>query len=186
MQTFFIEQETDYTGEELSSHWIYRKTGKPGDAIAAFIGGCSVSLAHMVDLEDVFEKKSIFSRRMLHFLVEHFDQRDLEKAVLRQRLLVTLLREMLEGKLPQQKFLRRGDDLYLDGRKMTVSIATISPVSSLIHLGVNISSRETPVPAVGLEDLGLDAKELAQTLMERYQDETASVEKARCKVKAVG
>ncbi len=186
IQTFFIVVEIAYTGEQLASHWIYRKTGQTGDAIAAFQGGCDVNLVHMVDLADVLEKRQIFSHKMLHFLVEHFDHRDLEKAVLRQRLLVCILRELLEEHLAGKKIFRQGDDLFLEGKKLSVSIATVSPVSSLVHLGINIVSKDTPVPTLGLEEMNIPPKKFALELMGRYQKEMASIDTARCKVRPVG
>lgn len=185
IQTYFLEEEIKYTGEQLASHWIYRKTGQPGDAIAAFAGGCHVDLSHMVDLADVRDQKQIFSHRMLHFIVEHFDQRDLEKAVLRQRLLVCLLQALLEERLGK-KIARKGDDLFLDGKKLSVSIATVSAVSSLIHLGINIISKDTPLPTLGLEDLKIPPREFGLELMGRYRDEIESIHTARCKVRSVG
>ena len=47
----------------------------------------------------------------------------------------------MSGKLPT----RKGDDLFLGEGKLSVSIATASPVSTLIHLGVNEDASGAPV-----------------------------------------
>jgi hypothetical protein len=56
----------------------------------------------------------------------------------------------------------------------------------LIHLGVNVEAEGAPVPAVGLEELGIDARELAQEVMQSYKAEMLSIENARTKVRPIG
>lgn len=184
MQIKFIDNEINYDGSQLRSHFLYETCDLKGDAIASFIGGADVNLSHMVDKEDVAAKSPIFSEKMLHFIVEHFDH-DLEKTVLRQRLLMVLMQEELVESLPEEKIIRRGDDLFCRDGKLTVSIATLSPVSTLIHSGINIISRNTPVPTCGLEDLGLSPKAFAWAVMNRYIEEIREINWARCKVRGV-
>ncbi|MFA5928522.1 MAG: DUF366 family protein [Candidatus Margulisiibacteriota bacterium] len=190
----FINKRIDYTGEQLSSLWIYKNTGFLGDAITSFTGKAEVS-DHMVDMEDVLKKEFIYSENMLHFIIEHFDQ-DLEKAVLRQRMLICIIKELLasglwrkgHGKADKSTVLdRQGDDLYYNKRKLSVSIATLSPVSSLIHVGLNISSKNTPVPTIGLNELmpEADLPDFARSVMSLYVMEMRDINTARCKVKGV-
>lgn len=183
MKSFFLDPQS-YDGSQLRSHWIYQTTRLQGDALVSFIGPCQVDLSHMVDWEDVVNQKPIFSEKMLHFLVEHFEN-DLEKMVLRQRLLMVIMQEELQTILKNEMITRKGDDLYMGEAKLTVSIATASPVSCLIHAGINISSRNTPVLTKGLEDLEVDPHFFAMHVMERYVHEMESVRWARCKVRAV-
>ncbi|MBX7148906.1 DUF366 family protein [bacterium] len=183
MNIHFIEKETAYNGSQLRSHFILNNTGLYGDGIVAFIGPCDVKLDHMVDLEDVIAKKSIYSESMLHFIVEHFDM-DLERMVLRQRLLISLIQTELLDQL-DQKIVRRGDDLYLDEYKLTVSIATTTPVSCVIHTGININSNNTPVLTQGLNDFGINPQAFARAVMNRYAEEIAGVTKACTKVRGV-
>jgi hypothetical protein len=136
----------------------------------------------MVDLVDVAEEAPIFSKRMLHFLVEHFEG-DLPLAIARQRLLAAIAAEELRARGAAVE--RRGDDLYEGDRKISVSIATASPVSTLIHFAMNIVSEGTPVPTKGLADYALDARELADAIRARYSDEIRTMGEARCKVRAV-
>ncbi len=184
-----LDTPIPYDGRQLASHWIYRTFGLRGDALVAFAGPCQVDLAHMVDLEDVQAQAPIFSPHMLHIIAEFF-QGDLHLTVYRQRLLIIIAGEMLASALDQPVH-RRGDDLYLDRAdgtpgKRSVSIATTSPTSTLIHAGFNITTSGTPVPTVGLADLGIDVAPFARDLVQRYVDEVQDIWLARCKVRAVG
>ncbi|MBF0104615.1 MAG: DUF366 family protein [Deltaproteobacteria bacterium] len=184
MKTYFHEQTIKYTGEQLSSHFAYKNFSLKGDSIVSFIGPCDVSLDHMVDLEDVAQKKHIYSENMLHFIVEHFHDH-LTTVIAFQRLLIDLVRheicESKEGLIIQ----RRGDDLFDDIYKLTVSIATRSPLSSLIHAGINISSKNTPVPTRGLEDYQINPHAVATGVLNRYRAEFEGIKQARCKVRGV-
>jgi len=182
MLQHWSDSDLTYTGEQLASLWAFRTFGLQGDSIVAFAGPCRVGPQHMVDLADVRAKAFISSERMLHFIVEHFDV-SLRETVARQRLLVALAGDLVRAQAPD--LARRGDDLYLGERKLSVSIATASPVSTLIHLGLNVSSAHTPVPTVGLDDLRLEPECLAWQVMDAYVEEMAGIEAARRKVKGV-
>ena len=182
MKTLFIPQTIAYTGEQLSALWAYMNFNVQGDSVVAFSGPCEIPFAHMVDGEDVKDRSRISSRHMLHFIAEHFDL-DLEKAVLRQRLLATIVRDVLVEWRPKAKIRREGDDLYEGCRKLSISIATLSPVSSLIHFGINVVSTGAPVPAKGLADYGLAPRLFAQEVMRRYAAEMDSILAATTKVR---
>lgn len=177
-------REIPYTGTELRSHWIMDTCGLRGDAIVAFQGPCDVPLDHMVDLVDVAAGESIRSALMLHFIVEHFGL-SLDEAVLRQRLLVAEACDVLRSVNGMENLRRHGDDLYLDGRKLSVSIATVSPVSALIHLGMNVDPTGAPVVAVGLAEFGVNPVDFAERLMAAYVTELSEVREACCKVRPV-
>ena len=183
MQSKFIDEPITYDGSQLQSHWILRNTELRGDAVVSFIGPCRVELDKMVDLEDVLQKKQIFSESMLHFIIECFDA-DLEKMILRQRLLISQIQQELAGSVAD-KIVRKGDDLFIDHFKLTVSIATVSPVSTLVHTGINVSSRNTPVPTKGLADFNLNPQAFARSVMNRVVEEMEGVWWARCKVRSV-
>ena len=53
---------------------------------------------------------------------------------------------------------RRGDDIFVNGKKLTVSIATAGISSEKIHCGINLISSGTPAEAnaIGLRDLGIE------------------------------
>ncbi len=189
MQTLlFTEREITYDGHQLAPHWIYRQFDLLGDAAVAFIGPCRVELGEMVDLEDVKDNAPIYSPRMLHLIAEFFSG-DLHLTVYRQRLLIVTAKELLET-LTTRRVIRKGDDLYLDradGRpgKLSVSIATVSATSTLIHTGFNVRTEGTPVPTVGLDELSVDVASFATTLLARFAAELHGIWDARCKVRAV-
>ena len=183
LKTLSQEKEISCDGSQLAPHWILQKTSLRNDAIVSFIGPARVD-AHLVDLEDVLLGKNIYSPRMLHFIAEHFDS-DLEKKILRQRLFISLLQQKLNFLTGKSDIVRRGDDLFLGEFKLTVSIATASSVSSLMHTGINIACHGTPVPTKGLADFDIDPRKFAGDVMGAYAEEMSGVRWARCKVRGV-
>ena len=184
MKTKFIEEEIKYIGSQLAPHWIYKNFKIQGDAIVAFIGECEVKLTEMVDIEDVINNEPIYSKSMLSFISEQFGL-GLVEGVLRQRLLITVIKESLEKR--GVFVVRNGDDLMINNRKLSVSIATKSTTSVLIHTGLNIISEGVPVEASGLtSELGIvDIKEFAQEVMQRYSEELEDIVLASTKVRGV-
>lgn len=184
MKTLYIDEEVKYVGSQLAPHWIYKNYKIQGDAIVAFVGECDVHLSEMVDIEDVINNEPIYSKYMLSFITEQFNI-DLVEGVFRQRLLVCCIKEALE----KRGFLvkRAGDDLFINNRKLSVSIATKSMTSILIHTGVNILTQGAPIPVSGLEtDLGIkDIKEFAIEVMSRYSEEINDIVMASTKVRGV-
>jgi len=181
--THFSETELTYDGTQLTSHFAYRGFGLLGDSVVAFLGPCEVKLEALVDLEDVRRNAPIYSQRMLHFLWESFAL-DLRGAAAFQRLMVAVVAEELRAR-GAVGLIRRGDDLYVGERKLSVSIAAASPVSTLIHLGLNVTGEGAPVPALGLADLGVDAAAFAKICLERFREEYEGVLKASYKVRPV-
>jgi hypothetical protein len=189
VQTQLIsDRQISYDGRQLAPHWIYRNFDLLGDAAVAFVGPCRVDLSEMVDIEDVKAAAPIYSPLMLHVIAELFSG-DLHQTVYRQRLLIVTAKELLET-LTERRITRKGDDLYLpraDGSpgKLSVSIATTSATSTLIHTGFNIHTEGTPVPTVGLAELGIDVPPFASEVLRCYADEVQDIWLARCKVRAV-
>ncbi|MBR1754494.1 DUF366 family protein [bacterium] len=181
MKTKLIDEEIKYTGLELAPHWIYKNFKIQGDAIVAFLGECEVKLTEMVDVEDVINNEPIYSKKMINFICETFNIGMVE-GVLRQRLLITTLKEVLEQDY-NIKVVRDGDDLFIDGKKLSVSIATKSATSVLIHTGVNIDSTGAPVDAAELNSIkGIDTRKFAQKVIEKYANEIEDIVLATTKV----
>ena len=157
-----------------------------GNAIVAFIGECDVNLNHLVDLEDVINNEPIYSKCMLSFIEENFDSSLLEM-VYKQRLLVTITKELIEKNYPSVNIRRNGDDLFIDNKKLSVSIATKSITSTLIHFGLNIEAEGAPVNAADLtNDVGIkDIKKFATDLLSAYKNETMDINLATSKVRGV-
>lgn len=181
MKFKFIDAIINYDGSQLKSLYAYTNHELLGDSILAFTGACDIPFENMVDEEDVLARSAIRSQNMLHFIIEEFNP-NLELAVTRQRLFASLTLEELSKLLPEKKFHRDGDDIYLDDAKLSISIATVSPVSSLIHFAMNITTENTPVKTVGLKDLGISAKPLAESIGNRYVQEMKTIREACCKV----
>lgn len=184
IKTKYLDQEIKYIGSQLAPHWIYKNYKIQGDAIVAFCGECEVKLTEMVDIEDVINNEPIYSKYMLSFITEQFNV-SLVEGVFRQRLLISIIKEELEKH--NIKVERSGDDLMIGDKKLSVSIATKSATSILIHTGLNILSEGAPVKAAGLtSELGLtDMKEFATNIMTRYSDEIEDIEYASTKVRGV-
>lgn len=184
MHTKLIDKEIKYIGSQLAPHWIYKNFKLQGDAIVAFIGECEVALTEMVDIEDVINNEPIYSKSMLSFITEQFNV-NLVEGVFRQRLLICIIKELLEER--GIFVVRNGDDLMINGKKLSVSIATKSTTSILIHTGLNILSEGAPVKASGLtSELGItDIKEFALEVMKRYSEELEDINLASTKVRGV-
>ncbi|MCC6278422.1 MAG: DUF366 family protein [Oligoflexia bacterium] len=184
MKFKFLDNKLAYDGTQLVSLYAYLNHGVLGDSMIAFEGPCSVSFDHMVDGEDLLAKSEIRGSHMLHFIVEEFG-RNLEFAVTRQRLLACIVKEEIERLRSDLKIQRDGDDLFwLDG-KASISIATSSPVSCLIHFAINISNEGTPVKTSCLQDLQIKPAALAMAIGERWSKEVATIKEATCKVRWV-
>jgi len=187
MHTYYLAEKLLYDGTQLASLWALRNFRLQGDSIVSFRGPCRVDCSALVDVKDVLDQAPIFSEDMLHFIVEHFEL-DLTKTILRQRILISLIKEILETK-GNLSCNRRGDDLFIAGKKLSVSIATLTPVSTMIHVGLNTTSKNTPVVTIGLLEMGWTEKELpvlAELICQSYAREMREVQQARCKVRGVG
>jgi len=180
--TYFSKEIIKYDGTQIESLWAARTFGIIGPSIIAFIGPCDIPYENMVDLEDVKTRSKISGNKMLHFIIEHFD-RDLEKAFLRQRLLSSIIKEEIEGTSRHIK--RINDNLYDEEAKITITIATLTPVSSKIHFAVNISSKGTPIKTKGLDDYKIQSTTFGLKILEKYKNEIEALEKDIAKVRGV-
>ena len=183
LKTLFVKEKIKYTGKELRSHFAYDRFNIQGDSLLAFCGECEVTVSDLVDIADVKDNAPIYSENMLHFIAEFF-YGDLEMAILKQRLLMAIIKDEIAS-LSGALLIRQGDDIYEENAKLSVSIATSSPVSFMIHAGVNISSKNTPVKTKGLLDYGIDEEVFAESILDSFSKEILGVRSARCKVRGV-
>lgn len=186
MKSLWIEETFKYDGTQLRSLFAYLKYGILGDSIVSWVGPCDVSLDHMVDGEDKRANARICGSKMLHFIIEKFDV-NLLGAVFLQRLLAASAYELLLQSSPALQpskltWKREGDDLYWGDGKLSISIATASPTSTLIHFALNISNEGTPVPTASLEDLKVIPQDFALRLMDLFCREVATSVAATQKV----
>lgn len=192
MKTLFIEKSFPYDGTQLRSLFAYMDYGLQGDSIVSWVGSCNVSFDHMVDGEDFLAKAEIRGDSMVHFIVECFST-PLAEMVWMQRLLASLVHDFVlergrvAGHTPPVR--RDGDDVYVklaggEG-KLSISIATVSPVSGLLHFAVNVNNSGTPVATASLADLGLAAPDFAKAILQRFVAEFESVRGGTTKVRWV-
>ncbi len=176
MEIVFAE-EMEYNGEQIKPNWAYEALGVKGDSIVIFVGRMNVK--HVVDIEDKIKGEKIVGDRVLHFVAEHFDVQppSLLLAYTRQRLFVTIFKDVLERRVDVY-IERRGDDLYLNDKKLSVSIATVSAVSMKFHFGINIKSSGIPDFATSLEEANIseeEALEIAKEAADTYAKEIKKI-----------
>ncbi len=182
MKTVFLNEKLNYDGSQLRSLFAYLNHKLLGDSCVCFIGSCNISFENMLDGEDFLERSEIKGSEMLHFIFEIFD-RELVTGVFLQRLFASIISDEIY-KQTKTKLIRTGDDLYLEGKKLSISVATKSPNSVLVHFAMNISNLGTPVPTLSLEDLDIQPKKFAEILLKQISEEYDSILVARLKVKA--
>lgn len=184
MKCIILPDKFDYDGSQISSLWAYNSFEVQEDSVVVFRGACDVKIEHMIDLEDRRANESIWSEDMISFIIEHFDSTDLKLIYARQRFFTALVREYLADLGVQTT--REGDDLFLKGKKLTVSIASTSAVSQKIHFGINVSHDIYG----NLKDAGIgEDKQVAsfmQAVGEAYVRELADIEKDLRKSRPLG
>ncbi|HYC78916.1 MAG TPA: DUF366 family protein [Planctomycetota bacterium] len=177
-----FEPRQDYDGTQLRPHFLRKRFGVTGDAAVAFRGRCDVRGDALLDLADREAGAFIVSADMVHVIVERFEV-DLVRGVLVQRLLAARCADRVRA-ATGRAVERRGDDVYVDGRKLNVSLATVSATSTLIHFGVNVDPAGAPVPAVGLAELKVDPAAFAEGLLDDLDRELEGVAEAASKAAA--
>ena len=185
--TGMMKKQMSYSGDELRPHFLLTQMGLKGSALGSFIGPCSVKTESLVDWEDRIAQDHIEAKMMVHFIGEFFGM-TLREGVLAQRLLMAIMGQTLNerllkmGKAPLR---REGDDLFLGTRKLSVSIVTASPVSQLLHAGINIDPAGAPVPAIGLAELGIEPEAWISEVLSVFTEEWEGIEWACAKVRPV-
>ena len=181
MKALFIKDQFLYDGTQLKSQFAYLKYRLLGDSIVSWMGPCNVSFDHMVDGEDLLDLSEIRGDLMLHFIVEVFDH-DLFSSVCLQRLMASLIRDELQARTSLE-WIRRGDDIYFEQKKLSISIAAKSPISTMIHFAVNVLNQGTPVPTTALQDFQIDPQNFSEKIMLQFVQEYQSIREATWKVK---
>lgn len=186
MKSKFVEASFEYDGSQLRSLFGYLDHGILGDSIVSWEGPCEIPFDHMIDGEDLRDQSAIRGGRMVHFIIEFFPA-DLLAGVAVQRLFAALASDLLREKVQttsvRESIRRDGDDIFVLDRKFSISIATVSPVSTLVHFAVNASNEGTPIPTSALEEWSLDSRAFAETLMARFTREFETIREATMKVK---
>lgn len=190
-----IDEIFEYDGSQIDPSWAFREYGIYGSSIITWLGPVNITPDNLKDFADV--GLEIKSDMMVNFICEFFDQQPVNMRViyLRQRLLVMIFREILHEF--GVKTSRSGDDIYVDNRKLSISIASVSLSSSKIHFAFNLKDEGTPedVSTIGLFDIEDDNNNkifnddnlisLVETIVERFIDEIESIENDISKTKVL-
>ncbi|MHA1115921.1 MAG: DUF366 family protein [Candidatus Heimdallarchaeum aukensis] len=175
-----------YDGSQIQSLYTYEHYNVPGNSVLIFRGDMKLTPKEMLDLKDILNefhlaKVLISSDDAIHFIVEEFDVQppNLEIMYYRLRILTIVVIESLVEK-GVNLIQRKGTDIYVNGKKLNVGIATIGGNSGKIHFGINISSDGVPnhVQAIGLKEIGFSEEELlsfAISVAKKYVQEIDKV-----------
>ena len=148
-----VDEIFEYDGSQINPSWAFQEFGIYGSSIVTWIGPVNITPDNLKDFADV--GLEIKSHYMVNFICEFFDQQppNMRIAYLRQRLLVMIFREILTEYGIETK--REGDDIFVDGGKLSISIASVSLSSAKIHFALNLEDKGTPddVETIGLFDI---------------------------------
>jgi len=186
LETKWLNKKIKYDGSQMHSLYSYLNHQVLGDSVVAFRGPCEVQFSEMLDGEDLLQRSEIKGSDMVHFIFELFEQ-NLFSAVLMQRLFASIVADVIFDLSKKAILLRReGDDLYLQKRKFSISIAAKSSQSSMIHFAVNVSCKGTPLATSGLQEMKINPEAFAKKCLLRVAQEYEDIQKATRKVKPVG
>ena len=190
-----VDEIFEYDGSQINPSWAFQEFGIYGSSIVTWIGPVNITPDNLKDFADV--GLEIKSNYMVNFICEFFDQQptNMRVAYLRQRLLVMIFREILTEKEISTR--REGDDIFVDGRKLSISIASVSLSSAKIHFALNLEDKGTPddVDTIGLYDIKVDGRqvfnednllELINDTVSRFTDELETIENDISKTNVLG
>ncbi len=181
MKCIIADRTMEYDGSQISSLWAYTIYKVQEDSIVCFRGPCDVTPNHMIDLEDKLNEEQISSPDMIHFIAEHFDSTSIALAYTRQRLLSCIAAEALRDRKVYST--RSGDDLFFNGEKASISIASASAVSHKIHFAINVHCDEWG----SLEKAGVtDPDDLMAEIGSRYASECDDIQRDMRKSRPLG
>jgi len=187
MRLAVVDAPILYDGSQINPLWAYEYLDVRGDSIVVFRGAMAVS--DIKDVEDEKNNKAIEGSDLIHFIVERFDSpAGIRQAYYLQRMLVVCIQDVLMNYDVSSE--RNGDDLFVDGKKLTVSIATAGISSEKIHCGINLTGRGTPpeANATGLHELEIDPdlwKDIGKAIAERFVFEIEDIESDICKTRCL-
>ena len=190
-----IDEIFEYDGSQINPSWAFQEFGIYGSSVITWIGPVNITPDNLKDFADV--GLEIKSNYMVNFICEFFDQQppNMRVAYLRQRLLVMIFREILTEYGVETN--REGDDIFVDGGKLSISIASVSLSSAKIHFALNLKDEGTPddVDTIGLYDIEVNGQhvfteenllDLINETVTRFIDELETIENDISKTKVLG
>ena len=189
-----VDEIFEYDGSQINPSWAFQEFGIYGSSIITWIGPVNIVPDNLKDFADV--GLEIKSNYMVNFICEFFDQQppNMRIAYLRQRLLVMIFTEILTEY--GVKTTREGDDIFVNCRKLSISIASVSLSSAKIHFALNLEDKGTPddVDTIGLFDINVNDNqiftndnllELIKKTVTRFIDELETIENDISKTKVL-
>lgn len=189
-----VDEIFAYDGSQINPSWAFQEFGIYGSSIVTWIGPVNITPDNLKDFADV--GLEIKSDSMVNFICEFFDQQppNMRIAYLRQRLLVMIFKEILAEYGVQTR--REGDDIFVEDRKLSISIASVSLSSAKVHFALNLEDKGTPgdVETIGLYDIrvndeqifnGDNLLELINETVSRFIDELETIEDDISKTKVL-
>ena len=190
-----VDEIFEYDGSQINPSWAFQEFGIYGSSIITWIGPVNITPDNLKDFADV--GLEIKSNYMVNFICEFFDQQptNMRVAYLRQRLLVMIFREILTEYGISTK--REGDDIFVENKKLSISIASVSLSSAKIHFALNMEDKGTPddVETIGLFDIKVNGEyvfnsdnllNLINETVSRFIDELETIENDISKTKVLG
>ncbi|MDE4077823.1 DUF366 family protein [Candidatus Methanosphaera massiliense] len=169
MQYLKWKDGNEYDGSQINPSWAFQEFGVKDSTIVSWVGPMNILGDNLIDYEDV--GVDIKGNLMLNFIVEHFDEQpgNLKLAYHRQRMLVMITRDKLldYGIRTTQD----GDDIFIDNKKLSVSIATASISTMKMHFALNITTEGTPVD---VETSALEDNNMSMEQIHELQDSIAN------------
>lgn len=173
-----------YTGDELKPHFNFMRYGLKGSSLSIACGPCEVQNTELVDLQDQKEGEFIKSTEMIHFLGEFYGL-GIKEGVFLQCYFISVFKDLLNLEFGENKVKQSGNDLFIDDKKLSVSIVAPSIGSVLMHFGVNINSKGAPVSAVGLSEYKVDSDLIISKFIAIWEKEWKRLSFACTKVRSV-
>ena len=172
-----VDEIFEYDGSQINPSWAFQEFGIYGSSIVTWIGPVNITPDNLKDFADV--GLEIKSNNMVNFICEFFDQQPRE--ILTEYGVATT---------------REGDDIFVDNRKLSISIASVSLSSAKIHFALNLEDKGTPddVATIGLYDIRVDGKQifdennlldLINQTADRFIDELETIENDISKTKVL-
>ena len=190
-----VDEIFEYDGSQINPSWAFQEFGIYGSSIITWIGPVNITPDNLKDFADV--GLEIKSNYMVNFICEFFDQQptNMRVSYLRQRLLVMIFREILTEYGISTK--REGDDIFVENKKLSISIASVSLSSAKIHFALNLEDKGTPddVETIGLFDIKVNGERvfnndnllnLINETVSRFIDELETIENDISKTKVLG
>lgn len=193
--TLYIETawlgQHNYENNTLRSGFYQKKSDSP-HYLVSFHGEANITIEGLCDLADIHGNEPFINGYMLHFIAE-FSGIEAKESVLIQRRFITLVRDYLQENNEGVILTQGGDDLYYEGRKLSVSIVAPSTQSTyLMHAAFNIDNSATLNVASLSEIYNINkleeskCQQIAKDLMEKFNEEMLSIINATRKVKPIG